>query len=101
MALAMRRFLLAVALLFAVSIAAYAWLLAWGTAPSWLRNPIAGFLEPGATVWWFALGGQFQAAPRTLGGILCASIANTAVWLAVVALARLMARFFGGRIVRR
>jgi hypothetical protein len=97
----MRRFLLAVALLFAVSLAAYAWLLIAGAAPSWLRNPVAGFVEPGATVWWFALGGPFQAVPRTLGGILCASIANTAVWVAVVALARLMARFFGGRIVRR
>jgi|SRR5579864_4802229 hypothetical protein len=101
MAPGMRRFLLAVALLFAVSFAAYAWLLVSGTAPSWLRNPIAGFVEPGATLWWFALGGPFRAEPRTLGGLLCASIGNTAVWIAVVALARLMARFFGGRIVRR
>jgi hypothetical protein len=43
MALAMRRFLLAVALLFVVSAAAYAWLLASGAAPAWLRNPIARF----------------------------------------------------------
>lgn len=96
----MRRCLFAVALLFAVSFAAYAWLVS-STAPSWLRNPIAGFVEPGATLWWFALGGPFQAEPRTLDGILCASIGNAAVWIAVVALARLMARFFGGRIVRR
>ena len=101
MAPAMRRFLLAVALLFAVSVAAYAALLAWGSAPAWLRNPLAGFVEPGATIWWFALGGPFQAAPRTLAGILWASIANTAVWLVLVALARLMARIFGGRMARR
>jgi len=97
----MPRFLLAVVLLFVVSVAAYAWLLASGGSPSWLRNPIAGFVEPGATVWWFTFGGPLQAGPRTFGGILGASIANTAVWVAVVALARLMARFLGGRIARR
>jgi hypothetical protein len=101
MALAMPRFLLAVALLFAISVLAYVWLLAAGHSTSWLRNPIAGFVEPGVTLWWFTLGGPLQAGPRTFGGILWASIANTAVWIAVVALARLMARFVGSGIARR
>jgi hypothetical protein len=87
----------AIALLLAASAASYGWLLRSDAAPSWLRNPIAGFVEPGATAWWLTLGGPFQTGPRTLGGIAWAAIANTAIWVAVVALARLIVRIAGHR----
>jgi hypothetical protein len=43
------------------------------------------------------LGGPFQTGPRTLGAIAWAAIANTAVWVAVVALARMIVRLAGHR----
>jgi hypothetical protein len=92
-----RRVGFAIALLLAASAASYAWLLWPDAAPSWLRNPIAGFVEPGTTLWWLTLGGPLQTGPRTLGGIAWAAIANTAVWVAVVALARMIVRLAGHR----
>ena len=54
--------------------------------PSLLRSPLTDFVQPGVTVWWLVLGGPFQSAPSSLGGIAFAAIANTALWLLVVAL---------------
>jgi len=87
----------AVLLLLSASAGSYAWLLRPDATSSWLRNPIAGFVEPGTTLWWLILGGPFQTGPRTLGSIAWAAIANTVVWVAVVALARIIVRLGGHR----
>ncbi|MGH7488834.1 MAG: hypothetical protein ACREMY_25015, partial [bacterium] len=49
--------------------------------PSAVRNPIASFVDPGVSLWWFVLGGPFQSSPRSGGGIAFAAIANAILWL--------------------
>jgi len=96
-----RRVGIAVVLLLVASAASYLWLLTSTAAPSWLRNPIAGFVEPGTTLWWFTAGRPFQTGPRSPAGIALASAANAAFWVAVVALAQLMVKVTGRRTGRR
>jgi hypothetical protein len=72
--------------------------------PSLLREPLSDFVQPGITVWWLVLGGPFQTAPSSLGGIAFGAIANTAFWLIVVALlvgvVSAVRRMFGRRRAR-
>jgi len=69
--------------------------------PSVLRNLLIDFVQPGVTVWWLVLGGPFQSAPSSLGGIGFAAIANTSLWLLVgvlgVAIVSAMRRMFTRR----
>ena len=56
------------------------------TIPSIIREPLSYFAGPGVTVWWLVLGGPFQVAPRTLGGMGFAAVANALCWLFVALL---------------
>jgi hypothetical protein len=49
-----------------------------------IRNPLAEFVEPGVSLWWFVLGGPFQSRPTSGGGIAFAAIANGIMWLLLV-----------------
>jgi len=77
----MRRWSLvtAAALLF-TSAAILAWLASGAVIASVVRDPISAFVEPGVTIWWFALGGPFRGAPGSLSDIVFAAAANTAFW---------------------
>lgn len=46
-----------------------------------MGSPVAAFVSPGVSLWWFVLGGPFQSAPHTGGGIAFAAIANAILWL--------------------
>jgi hypothetical protein len=48
--------------------------------PSLVRDPLSTFVQPGVTVWWFVLGGPFQTAPLSDGGIAFAAGANAMLW---------------------
>ena len=60
--------------------------------PSSIRSPIATFVSPGESLWWLALGGPFQSAPRTAGDIAFAAVANSTLWLLPLALALILIR---------
>lgn len=60
--------------------------------PSLVRDLFSVFVQPGVTVWWFALGGLFQTAPFSAGGIAFAAGANAALWSLVL--------WFGMALVR-
>ena len=79
-----RSWLLAAAMLAIVSAAALTALDSAETIPSFIRNPLSDFVEPGVTVWWFVLGGPFRSAPSSPTGIAFAAAANAALWLLVV-----------------
>jgi hypothetical protein len=79
----MKRWLLAAALLAAASAGALAWLASGAVIASVIRDPLADFVQPGVTVWWFAFAGPFRSAPSSFAGISFAAVANAALWLAV------------------
>lgn len=68
--------------------------------PSWIRDPLYSFVQPGTTVWWLILGGPFQTFPHSAPGIALAVLANAGLWSlalwVLVAFIRAMLR----RIVR-
>lgn len=70
-----------------VSAAALAQLASGATIPSVVRTPLAWFVEPGVTVWWFILGTLFAYRPTTLMGIAFAAVVNTLLWLLAARLA--------------
>ena len=74
----MKRWLLAAAMLAAASAGALAWLASGAVIASVIRDPLADFVQPGVTVWWFAFAGPFRSAPSSF-----AAGANAALWLAV------------------
>jgi hypothetical protein len=49
--------------------------------PSFVRDPLSDFVNPGVTVWWFALGGPFRTGPSSPSGIAFAAVFNAASWL--------------------
>jgi len=78
----MRLWLLLMACVLAIASAGGFLLLSSGEiVPSSIRNPITTFVSPGVSLWWFVLGGPFQSAPHTRGGIAFAAIANAILWL--------------------
>jgi hypothetical protein len=84
--------LFVVAALAMASAVALALLASEAVIPSLVRDPLFNFVQPGVTVWWFALGGLFQTAPFSAGGIAFAAGANAALWSLVL--------WFGMAIVR-
>jgi hypothetical protein len=57
-----------------------------------MRSPIATFVSPGESLWWFVLGGPFQSAPSTAGGIAFAAITNAILWLIPLSLVLILIR---------
>lgn len=55
--------------------------------PSWLRDPLHDFVQPGVAVWWLVLGGPFRVLPVSVAGIAFAAVANAALWSLAVWLA--------------
>ena len=89
----MRLWLLLVACVLAIASAGGLLLLSSGeTLPSSIGNPIATFVSPGVSLWWFVLGGPFQSAPHTRGGIAFAVIANAILWLVPLCLVLIVIR---------
>jgi len=60
--------------------------------PSSIRSPIATFVSPGESFWWFVLGGPFQSAPRTAGDIAFVAVANATLWLLPLSLVLILIR---------
>lgn len=81
-----------VAVLFVASIGAHSFLASPSVVPSAVRTPLSAFAWPGVTVWWFTLGGPFQSAPHSHGGIAFAAAANAAVWSALAFVASAVVR---------
>jgi len=73
-----------VAALAIASAAALALLASGRVIPSALRDPLFIFVQPGVTVWWFALSGPFGTAPYSALGIAFAAAANAALWSLVL-----------------
>jgi len=89
----MRLWLLLAACVLALASASGLLLLSSGKiVPSLMRNPIATFVSPGESLWWFVLGGPFQSAHRTAGGIAFAAIANAILWLVPLSLVLIFIR---------
>jgi len=78
-----RRWVLLAALLFVASALSYPWLLS-ASGPSWLRESIWRFVDPGDAIWWLTLGGPFQSHPQSFIGVAWAAVANALFWLAII-----------------
>lgn len=77
-----RRALSLVAIVVAVvSATALALIVSGDVVPSWLRDPLYDFVQPGVAVWWLVLGGPFRTLPASPAGIAFAAAANVAFWL--------------------
>jgi hypothetical protein len=87
--------LLAAAALAIASAASMAVLASAATIPSIVRDPLSLFVQPGATIWWFVLGGPFRHAPLSPTGIAFAAAANSVSWLLVSWLAVALVRAIG------
>jgi hypothetical protein len=61
--------------------------------PSIVRDPLANFVDPGVTIWWFALGNIFSSFPSSPVGMALAALANAAFWLFVFWLLVVALRF--------
>ena len=79
-----RRWFFAAAVLAIVSAAALTLLASGQIIPSALRDPLFIFVQPGVTLWWFALSGPFGTAPFSAAGIAFAAGANAALWSLVL-----------------
>jgi hypothetical protein len=79
-------------LLVLVSALALAVIASAAPVPSAVRDLLGSFAQPGAAVWWFALGGPFQSGPSSPAGITFAAIANAALWLSLAWLLRAVYR---------
>ena len=78
-------FVLAAPVLAIASAAALALLASTEVIPSAVKNPLYGFVSPGAFVWWLAQGSLFgAAAPSSPTGIAFAAAINGAFWLLVL-----------------
>jgi len=90
------RWLLTAAILIVASAMSSTLLTSESVFHSQARAPLSAFVQPGVTVWWFALGGPFRTAPASATGIAFAALANGLCWLIalwlVVAVARLVRR---------
>jgi hypothetical protein len=49
--------------------------------PSYLRDPLWTFVQPGTTVWWLTWGGPFRTGPTSAAGLAFTAIANGVLWL--------------------
>lgn len=64
--------------------------------PSWFRDPLSNFVEPGVAIWWLVLGGPFRTRPDSVTGIAFAALAN-----AVLVSFALWIIAFAVRVIRR
>ena len=79
-----RWWLLAAAVLAAISAGVLALLASAEVIPSAVRNPLSDFVQPGVTVWWFVLAGPFRSAPSSPSGIAFAAATNAVLWVLVL-----------------
>jgi hypothetical protein len=85
-------FFIAAPVLAIASTAALALISSAEVIPSIVRNPFSDFVEPGVTVWWFALGGLFSSTPSSPAGIAFAAAANAVFWLFLLWLVTVIVR---------
>jgi hypothetical protein len=52
--------------------------------PSYLREPLWTYVQPGTAAWWFAWGGPFRSGPTSVGGMAFAALANAGSWSALI-----------------
>jgi hypothetical protein len=57
-----------------------------GHIPRPISKALAWFIEPGVTVWWFALGTLFQSFPGNFLGYAVTVGANVVLWLLLFAI---------------
>lgn len=60
--------------------------------PRFIVESLEAMIEPGLAVWWFTLGGAFQAFPDGATGYALVVAANVVFWLLVVAVLAGVAR---------
>ena len=98
--MSLRTFFVTAVALVLLSAASLALLTSQLGVPSWLRDPMYSFVQPGVAVWWFLLGGPFRTLPPSATDTAIAAAANAAVWSfvlwLVVAAIRAIHRFAAG-----
>jgi uncharacterized membrane protein len=69
--------------------------------PEFLTRPLASFIEPGLTGWWFTLGGPFQSFPSSASGYAVTVAGNVVFWLLLAVFSFRIALFAWRRIQPR
>jgi len=68
----------------AISAAVLCWLASAQAIPSFVRDPLSNFVQPGVVVWWLILGGPFRSGPDSAADIAFVAGANALLWLLVL-----------------